>query len=122
MKDENLQIRLMQERLKLPFMKEDNKKLFRQETRKKESLNRRVGKQDNAESTSLSQHFKMEKDRELTTSSQPWITPGTEIAIIGYWKREDLENVASEWKCYYYFNIPNPTKREIRRSNVSNDY
>ena len=116
MKDENLQIRLMQERLKLPFMKEDNKKLFRQETRKKESLTRRVGKQDNAESTSLSQHFKMEKDRELTTSSQPWMTPGTEIAIIGYWKRDDLEGVCSEWRCYHYFDIPNPIKREIRSS------
>ena len=39
----------------------------------------------------------MEKDYELTTDSQPWMTPGTEIAIIGYWKRDDPENNCNEW-------------------------
>ena len=45
------------------------------------------------------------------------MTPGTEIAIIGFWKREEIsEFVNSEWKCYFYYNVPNPIKREIRRS------
>ena len=39
--------------------------------------------------------------------------PGTEIAIIGFWKRDDEQ---SDWTCYFYFNVPNPLKREIRRS------
>ena len=58
----------------------------------------------------------MEKDTKLTTHAQPFMTPGSEIAIIGFWKREESEDLSKEWKCYFYYNVPNPIKREIRRS------
>ena len=90
---------------------------MRQETKKKDTVSRRLGKQDNAESTSLKQTYKLEKDNRLTTSAQPFMTPGTEIATIGFWRREEISDVvSSEWKCYFYYNVPNPIKREIRRS------
>ena len=108
--------------MKLGIKKEDDKKLIKQATRKKDTVTRRVGKQDNAESTSLNQNFKLEKNRELTINSQPWLTPGTEIAIIGYWKRDDIAKVNNEWRCYFYFDIPHPIKREVRRSSVKDEY
>ena len=113
MRDDNVMHKVIAETFKFNLKKEDSKKLMRQETKKKEAVTRRIGKQDNAESTRLNQTYKIEKDCDLTVDSQPFMTPGTEIAIIGFWKRDDEQ---SEWRCYFYFNVPNPLKREVRRS------
>ena len=53
-------------------------------------------------------------------NERPWMKPGAEIAIIGFWKRENEDDPNSELKCYYYFNIANPRKREARRSEGEN--
>ena len=58
----------------------------------------------------------MERDSAQTFTTQPFMKPGTEIAIIGFWKRDYLDSDSFEWKCYYYYNVPNPVRREIRRS------
>ena len=44
------------------------------------------------------------------------MTPGAEIAIVGFWRRDNADDPNSEFKCYYYFNCANPIKREIRKS------
>ena len=36
----------------------------------------------------------------------------TEMAIIGFWKKNEKQ----EFKCYHYFYIPTPMRREMRRS------
>ena len=36
----------------------------------------------------------------------------TEKAIVGFWKM----NSKQEFKCYHYFYVPTPLKREIRKS------
>ena len=36
-----------------------------------------------------------------------------EIAIVAFWRQNEYK----EFKCYRHFTIPNPMKREIRRSN-----
>ena len=51
----------------------------------------------------------------------PFKLPDTEIAIIGYWVRDEDDKSTNEWRCYYYFEVDNPLKREIRRSERGKD-
>ena len=44
------------------------------------------------------------------------MTPGAEVAIIGFWKRENEDDPNSEFQCYFYFNCANIKKREVRKS------
>ena len=42
--------------------------------------------------------------------------PGAEVAIIGFWKRENEDDPNSEFQNYFYFNCANVKKREVRKS------
>ena len=100
MKDENtglLGLRLMEEKMKIDMRVQDHKKVLKVETKKKDAVTRRMGKQDNAESTSLKQTFKMEKDVKEMSDTDIQMLPGSEVAIIGFWKRGDSDDASSEW-------------------------
>ena len=69
----------------------------------------------------MEQTFNMEKDDvQLSDELAETMKVGQEMAIIGYWKRTS-ESPNSEFKCYHFFYLPNPQKREIRRSNRDQD-
>ena len=63
----------------------------------------------------------MERDSKKGSVIDPFKLPDTEIAIIGYWVRDEDDKSTNEWRCYYYFEVENPLKREIRRSERGKD-
>ena len=72
----------------------------------------------NAETTTLLETHFIEKE-ESNPDDRPWMKPGAEVAIVGFWKRDNEEDPNSEFKCYFYCNFANPKKREVRRSDRS---
>ena len=77
----------------------------------------RLNLQENAETTSLKKGMMMFRD----TPNEVNIPRGTQIATIGFWKRVTKGDHNSEFRCYYYFDVPNPKTREVRRSDRTYD-
>ena len=75
----------------------------------------RLNLQENAETTSLKKGMMMFRD----TTTDVNIPRGTQIATVGFWKRATKGDQNSEFRCYYYFDVPNPKTREVRRSDRS---
>ena len=72
-----------------------------------------VGKKDDAEQIVFEHTMPFEKDHEpISEDMAETMKVSTEMAIIGYWK----QNKKGEYKCYHYFFVPRPCKRETLRS------
>ena len=57
--------------------------------------------------------FQFEKNTEIMPKKVADVMKvNTEKAIIGFWRM----NLKQEFKCYHYFYVPTPLKRETRRS------
>ena len=72
-----------------------------------------IGKKDDAEQVNIEHVFPIKKNlTAVSDEMKQTMATGVEMAIIGFWSKNDKD----EFKCYHYFYVPNPMKREIRRS------
>ena len=86
---------------------------------------RMVQKQDHASVVSLAEcNYQLRKRKKPTNPSlQKILRPGSDVAIIGYWKtdKDDLAGTHADFKCYHYFYVPNPIiKKSISKSMSTN--
>ena len=54
----------------------------------KDPTTRRAAMEASAETTTLLQTHSIEKEKS-TPYARPWMKPGAEIAIVGFWKQEN---------------------------------
>ena len=72
-----------------------------------------VGKKDDADEVKIEHVIPMKKDKPtISKNGAETMKIGVEVAIIAFWKLYDN----GEFKCYHYFYVQNPMKREARRS------
>ena len=73
-----------------------------------------IGKKNDAEQVTIEHDVQLTKNKdEMDENMKKIMKVDTEVAIIGYWKK----NYLGEFKCYHYFYIPKPYKRETRKAN-----
>ena len=86
--------------------------------KKQDIIQRNIQPEFNAETTSVLQTHLIQREK-ATSYERPWMKPGSEVAVIGFWRRNNEDDPNSEFICYFYFNCANPKKREVRRSDRS---
>ena len=72
-----------------------------------------IGRKDDAEQVTIDCTVEIEKNkRPISQEMASTMKVHSEMAIIGYWRK----NIKEEFKCYHYFYIPSPLRRETRRA------
>ena len=72
-----------------------------------------VERKDDAEQVVVERESQLIKDKtELSDELKRTMQEGQEMAIIAYWKPDSRQ----EFKCFHYFYVPNPWKRDTKRS------